>query len=168
MKLARICVALLATLTFATIAAAQCGPAKPKGTSGAGTLDDMIIAQEKAIIEAIKKGDAAAFKSMVDQNGTAIDSNGIKKISDVTPMLFDASLKFSEYTLEDPKVMMVDKNTAMINYKSSATATMNGKSQTGSSYETTIFVRRAGKWIGVFHQSTEIQKPAAGMTGGTQ
>lgn len=159
MKIARICIAILATLTFASIAAAQCGPARPKTPTGAGSLDEMIIAQEKLIIAALKKNDVEAFKSLVDVNGTAVDSSGIKKISETLAMLFDPKTSFSEYTLEDPQVRTVDKNTAIINYKSSATVSMDGKTMTGTSYETTIFVRRVGKWIGVFHQSSEIAPP---------
>ena len=79
MKLARICIAIVATLTFASIAAAQCGPAKPKASAGAGSLDEMIIAQEQAIINALKKNDVEAFKVLVDINGTVVDFFGNKK-----------------------------------------------------------------------------------------
>ena len=88
MKIVRICMAILATLTFASIAAAQCGPARPKTTAGAGSLEEMIVAQETSIIESVKKGDSDAFKTLVDVNGTVVDSQGIRKIGDVIPELF--------------------------------------------------------------------------------
>lgn len=156
MKVARICIAILATLIFASIAAAQCGPARPKAPGESGSLEEMIVAQEKLIIAAIKKNDVEAFKSLVDVSGTVVNSHGIMKISDALPMLFDSKVSISEYTLEEPQVRTVDKNTAIINYKSSSTATLDGKTITGKSYDTTVFVRRVSKWVAVFHQSSEV------------
>ena len=165
MKLARICMAFVATLMFASICAAQCGPAKPKGAGTAGSLNDMIVAQEQMIIDAIKKRDANAFKSYVDMDGSVVGGDGMHKMSDAIPMLFSSDLTFAAYTLEDPQVKMVGKDAAMISYKSVATATYKGKTETMTSYETTVYVRRAGKWVAVFHQSSEMMKPDASMTG---
>lgn len=161
MKIVRICLAILATLTFASIAAAQCGPAKPKTPTGTGSLEEMIIAQEKMIIEAIKKNDAEAFKALVDVNGTAVGSQGLMKISEVLPFLFGPKISVTEYTLEDPQVRSIDKNTAIISYKSSSTSSMDGKTMSTKSYDTTIFVRRVSKWVAVFHQSSEMAAPMA-------
>ncbi len=164
MKIARICMALVATLMFASICAAQCGPAKPKGAA-AGSLDQMVIAQEQMIIDAIKKRDANAFKSYVDMDGTVVGSDGMHKMSEAITMMFGEDMSFASYTLEDPQVKMVGKDTAMISYKSSATMTYKGKTESGTSFETTVYVRRAGKWVAVFHQSSEMAKPAESMTG---
>ena len=164
MKLVRICMAILATLTFATVAAAQCGPARPKTPTGTGSLEEMIVAQEKMIIEAIKKNDAEAFKALVDINGTAVGSNGIMKISEVIPMLFGPKVSVTEYTVVDPQVRSLDKNTAIISYMSSSTSTFDGKTMTMKSYDTTIFVRRVSKWVAVFHQSSEMAPPVTAMT----
>lgn len=156
MKLVRICMTVLVALTFASIASAQCGPAKPKAPAGGGSLEEMIIAQENMIIDAIKKNDMEAFKALVDENGTVVDSQGIRKISEVLPMLFGAKVSFSEYTIESPQVKSIDKNTAIIHYTSSATADMDGAKMSAKSYDTTIFVRRVSKWVAVFHQSSEM------------
>lgn len=164
MKLARICTAIIATLMFASICAAQCGPAKPKGAV-AGSLDSMIIAQEQAIIDAFKKRDANAFKSYVDMDATVVSGEGIIKLSDVMTEMFSPDITFSVYTLEDPHVRMVGKDTAMISYKSSVTTTTKGKTESETTYETTAYVRRAGKWVAIFHQSSQLSKPAEGMTG---
>lgn len=156
MKIARICMSVLATLTFASIAAAQCGPARPKPTAGAGSLEEMIVAQENLIIAAIKARDAAAFKGLVDINGVVVNSGGIMKTSDAIPVLFGPNVSISEYTLENPQVKSIDKNTAIINYKSSGTATFEGKTAKWTSFDTTVFVRRISKWVAVFHQSSDM------------
>jgi hypothetical protein len=124
----------------------------------------MIIAQEHMIIDALKKNDVEAFKSLVDVNGTVVDSMGIRKISEIIPYLFGPDVKFGDYSLEDPQVRSVDKNTAIIHYKSTSTATMKGSTMTGTSYETTVFVRRVSKWVAIFHQSSNMAPPMATTT----
>lgn len=165
MKLARICMAIIATLMFATICAAQCGPAKPKGGGGAGSVSDMLVAQEQMIIDAIKKRDANAFKSYVDMDATVIGGDGIHKVSEIIPMLFSPDLSFTTYTLDEPQVKMLVKDTYMLTYKSTVATSYKGKSESGTSFESTIYMRRAGKWVAIFHQSSEMEKPAEGMMG---
>ncbi|MBV9960572.1 MAG: nuclear transport factor 2 family protein [Acidobacteria bacterium] len=164
MKITRILMALVATLIFASWCAAQCGPARPKGGSATGSIDDAIIAQEQLIIDAIKKRDANAFKSMVDMNGYEVNAQGSRTLSETVTELFSPDLSISEYKMESPMVKRLDKDSALLTYKSTTTGTYKGQTSSGSSYDTTIYVRRAGKWIAIFHQSTDMAKPGAGMT----
>lgn len=164
MKIARIFVAVLVTMIFATVCAAQCGPARPKAATG--SVDEAIIAHERQILDAIKKRDMNAFKSLVDVNGMEVTGMGAKKISDGLAELFSTELTFGELKLEDPQVVMVSKDTAILTYKSTGTVTMNGKTESGSSYDTTVYAKRAGKWVAIFHQTSEMPKPpATAMTG---
>jgi hypothetical protein len=156
--------ALVATLIFASWCVAQCGPARPKGGSATGSLDEAIIAQEQMIIDAIKKRDANAFKSMVDANGYEVTSQGTRSLSDLMTELFSPDLTFTELKMENPMVKRLDKDSAVLTYKSTGTATYKGQTSSGTSYDTTIYVRRAGKWLAVFHQSTDMAKPGASMT----
>jgi hypothetical protein len=66
--------------------------------------------------------------------------------------------------MENPMVKRLDKDSAVITYKSTGTATYKGQASSESSYDTTIYVRRSGKWVAIFHQSTDMAKPGAGMT----
>ena len=100
MKITRILMALVATLIFASWCAAQCGPARPKGGSATGSIDDAIIAQEQLIIDAIKKRDANAFKSMVDMNGYEVNAQGSRTLSETVTELFSPDLSISEYKME--------------------------------------------------------------------
>jgi hypothetical protein len=102
---------------------------------------------------------------MVDMEGSVVGSDGVHKMSDAVTMIFSPDLTFATYSLEDPQVRMIGKDTAIISYKSTSTATYKGKTETLTSFETTVYVRRAGKWVAVFHQTSEMAKPDAGMTG---
>jgi hypothetical protein len=157
MKIARIFVAVLVTMVFATVCAAQCGPARPKAATG--SVDEAIIAHERQILDAIKKRDMNAFKSLVDVNGMEVAGMGARKISDGLAELFSPELTFVEMKLENPQVIMVNKDTAILTYTASGTVTMNGKTESGTSFDTTVYTKRAGKWVAIFHQSSETPKP---------
>lgn len=149
--------AFIALLMLASICGAQCGPGRAKAAGG--SVEEAIIAHEKQIIEAIKKRDMNAFKNLVDVNGTVVGMNGPAKISDIISDLFSPNLSFSKYDMESPQVIMIDKDAAILSYKSSSTTSYEGKSQSGTAYETSVFAKRGAKWVVIFHQSSD-QPPA--------
>jgi uncharacterized protein (TIGR02246 family) len=161
----RICMAFIIALMLATVCAAQCGPARGN-TGGGSSVDAMIIAHEKQIIEAIKKKDAAAFKNLVDVNGTVVGMGGIGKISAIINDLFSADLTFSRYDMESPQVTVVDKDAAILSYKSNSTTTFQGETTSRSAYETSVLVKRGNKWIVIFHQSSDLPSESGGATAG--
>jgi hypothetical protein len=65
--------------------------------------------------------------------------------------------------VEDPQVMMIDKDAAILTYKSTGTETYQGKTETGISYATTVWVKRGGGWKAIFHQESMV--PPAGANG---
>ena len=161
----RTCMAFVIALTFASISAAQCGPSKGN-TGGGSTMDATIIAQEMQIIEAIKKRDSVAFKNLVDVEGTVVGMDGIHKISEIINPLFSPELTFPQYSMEDPRVKVIDKDAAILSYKSTTTTTFKGKTTSGIAYETSVFVKRGAKWIVVFHQSSDMPPESGGATAG--
>lgn len=161
----RISMAFIIALLLASVCAAQCGPAKGN-TGGGSSVDSMIIAHEKQIIEAIKKRDAAAFKNLVDVNGTVVGMGGIAKISGIVNDLFTPELTFSKYDMESPQVTVIDKDAAILSYKSNTTTTFEGTTTSRSAYETSVFVKRGNKWIVIFHQSSDVTSESGGATAG--
>lgn len=164
MKLARICLAILATLTFASVCVAQCGPP----VKAMGATESKLIANEKMITDAISKNDSAGFKNLVSMDGWVINDKGTAKVGDVFQYIFDPSTKTTSYTMEDAKVMMLNSDTGLLTYKSTWAGTVNGKAESESTYDSTLWVRRNGKWWAVFHQSTKIEKPHEAMTPATK
>lgn len=169
MKIARICLMIFASLTLANVCAAQCGPAPAKGQNkgmkakpAAGSNDAMIIAQEQKIIDAIKSRNEAAFKSHVDVNGWVVSTSGPKTIAEDVAELFSQEATITEYKMEDPHVQWIDKDAAILTYRSSSTATYQGKTMSMMSYDTTVYARRGTKWVAIFHQSTEMPKTSDG------
>ena len=162
MKTIKICMTLFAVLSLAPLCFAQSGmesntATKAKNSAMSMSADEStLIANEQKIMDAIKNRKPEIFKSLVDQNGTVQTPQGARRVADVMPFIFDASSTITEYKMEDAKVMMLDKNTAILTYKSSSTATRNGKTESEMSYDSTVWVKRKGKWMAMFHQSTPV------------
>lgn len=163
MKILRVCTTLLALLMFAPLCFAQSGmEAKGTKNSSAAVSGDeaKIIAAEQQIMGAIKNRKPENFKALVDPNGSVMSPQGAVKVLDIMNEIFNPATTITEYRMEDAKVMMVNNNAAMLTYKSISTATMNGKTESETSYDSTLWVKRNGKWMAMFHQSTPIKAPS--------
>lgn len=144
-------------LATAAVCAAQAG-----GTGGAqnkdvaGKTDEQIIANERQVIEAIKNRNQSAFTALVDPSGWVVTPEGQAVISSVMGMIFDPAVTVTEYRMEGPKVLWIDNNAAVLTYKATSTGTAKGKAMTEVSQDSTVWHRRGGKWVAVFHQATPI------------
>lgn len=151
MKLARICIAIAALLAFASICAAQNTPASD--------TESKIIANEKMVVDAVSKNDSETFKKLVSMDAWVVNEHGVAKVSDVLQFIFDPNVKTTSYSVDEPKVIMLDSDTALITYKSAWAGTNNGKAESETTYDSTIWSKRDGKWVAIFHQATEVAKP---------
>jgi hypothetical protein len=134
--------------------------------SAMGAPEDAITMKEMAVLEAIVKKDRKAFDALVASDAVLNGPEGRMTIADFVKVVFSADYSLSDARVEDPQVMMIDKNTALLTYKSSGTETYKGKTMTGTGYATTLWVKRGATWKGIFHQETPMQ-PMPGP-GGSQ
>jgi ketosteroid isomerase-like protein len=158
---------LLGTLALLTLPAAlyaqETTPApkstmkKPMAASMAKAptaSDDMLIAKERSMLEAIEKHDADAFKALVVEDALSADPNGFSKVSEFIPMI--SQMTMTDWKMNDPHVVHVDANTAIVTYTWTGTATMPGMpTQDKPTYISTVWTNKGGKWLAVYHQETE-------------
>lgn len=161
MKLARICIAVFASLVFAPLCAAQCGPQPTAAGKSMGATESMIIANEKQIIDSVNNNKPDDFKKLVSMDAWVVNSHGTAKVSDVLQYIFNPDVKTTSYSMEDPKVMILDADAALVTYKSIWAGTDKGKPQSETTRDSTLWVKRDGKWWAVFHQSSKLEMPPA-------
>lgn len=161
MKLARICIAVFASLVFAPLCSAQCGPQPAAAGKSMGATESMIIANEKQIIDSVNNNKPDDFKKLVSMDAWVVTSQGTAKVSDVLNYIFNPDVKTTSHAMEDTKVMMIDANAALITYKSIWAGTDKGKAQSETSHDSTLWVKRDGKWWAVFHQTSKLEMPPA-------
>lgn len=129
--------------------------ATPAGTPSAAVADAVIIDREKAIWDTIKRKDAVAFGDMLTDdfiyvsNDNIYDKKGtIDGIKEFTP---------TDMTLSDWKVVMVDRDAAVVTYSAVFKGTMgNGQPMPNTpTRASSLWVNRGGKWLGLYHQDTD-------------
>lgn len=123
---------------------------------------DAVIAQEKLILDALKKKDAKAFDGVVASDAILFGSQGRLPISEFKKVVFGPDYSFDSGTIEDAQVMMIDQDAALLTYKSTGTQTFKGQSHTETGYASTVWAKRGGKWVAIFHQES-MSAPAGGQ-----
>ncbi|HEY0324090.1 MAG TPA: nuclear transport factor 2 family protein [Pyrinomonadaceae bacterium] len=162
MKKFRLCmfVAVLLVLTSTGSTHAQLNNQKPgqslkaaSANKGKGSLEETITSMENRAWEAVKKRDAKAFSDLFAADGLVTDSDGITTRAAFLQTLPD--LMISEYTLTNVKVMMIDKDSAVITYKADVKGSFKGQAfPPNPAYVSSIWTKRGGKWMCVYHQET--------------
>lgn len=117
------------------------------------STEEAIISLEKRAWEAVKARDAKAFSDIFAADGMMADSMGFSSLSSFLQTLPD--LKIDQYTLTDFKVMLVDKNSALITYKADVKGSFKGQAfPAHPAYISSLWTKRNGKWMAVYHQET--------------
>jgi ketosteroid isomerase-like protein len=124
-----------------------------------------LIANERAINEAFVKADKAGFAKLVAAEGFSIDPvMGRMPAADMLKT-FDAmakDMKVTSWDITNPKVLWADPNTAIVNYTWTGKGTYQGQPMPSPTYATTVWTKKNGQWMAVFHQETNaMPAPAA-------
>jgi hypothetical protein len=137
------------------------------GTAAGAAAQDaatekQLLANERAISEAIAKGNAAAFKEHVAAEGWYIDAMAGR--ASVAGFLkeFDKlakELKVASWDLTEPRTHWVDANTAVLTYKWVGKGTYQGQPMPSPVWCSTVWAKRGGKWMAIFHQETNPMPP---------
>ncbi|MBA3805896.1 MAG: nuclear transport factor 2 family protein [Acidobacteria bacterium] len=164
----KVCVILVASLALAATCMGQTGPTSqpdsgrikpPTATSTGGSatgdnkLEAMLIAREKEVWGLIKKKDAVGFAAYLAEDQLYVNSQGVhSKAESVKGIGAEGP---SDLTLDDWKVIMIDKDAAIVTYRATPKAEACGPEPVAER-NTTVWVKRGGKWLAVFHQDTTV------------
>ncbi|MBA3766309.1 MAG: nuclear transport factor 2 family protein [Acidobacteria bacterium] len=161
----KVCVILVASLALAATCMGQSTPTSqpdsgrikpPTATStstGVSATGDeaMLIAREKEVWELIKKKDAQGFAAYLAEDQLYINSQGAHSKAETVKGI--AAEGPSDLTLDDWKVIMIDKDAAIVTYRATPKAEACGP-EPAVERNSTVWVKRGGKWLAVFHQDT--------------
>jgi hypothetical protein len=141
--------------------------------SSSKAFEEKIVALEKQANEVIKK--IANSHSDIDRNTLLslladefvyVDPRGIAGKSDFISSKVEKGQKlgveaknatFTDFRMEDVKVIELNKDAGLITYKITAKVTRNGKDLTDQDYASSVWVNRGGKWLNLFGQSTPVK-----------
>jgi hypothetical protein len=137
---------VLSALTMTSLCFAQSG-------------HDALIAKEKEAWETFKTKKADAFGNLLGKDFIAVDQDGTVGKSEEVKSVAEFDLK--DYALADIKVVMATKDTAVLTYKVTQHGTYKGRAIPANASASSVWVKRGGKWVAVFHQETPARPPGS-------
>ena len=143
------CVTLIAV---APVCLAQASSAKPAKSASNETA---ITHLETSAWEAYKNKQADAFKKLMSEDYCGEYAEGIKNLDrEVADM---AKTDLRDYSLADMKVVFPSADVAVVTYKATIQQTSEGKDMSGTYNSGSIWVKKGGKWLEVFHTEVKAQ-----------
>ena len=131
------------------------GQDKPAGAP-MGEIEKAILAQERALYEAVTKQDRASFQSLTLADGTWATSSGF------VPMgLLGGDLSvfhISKFGIDNPHVRRLGDESALVIYARTGEGTFGGQPFAPTALASTVWVKRDQTWRAIHHQETDLIK----------
>jgi Domain of unknown function (DUF4440) len=155
-------IATLIMLAMATLGFAQgaenknvnATAAKPKMSKKA--IERALIAKEKALWEAVKRGDIKSFKKDLTADYAGVYEDGIHTVETDAQQI--SGVKMRSYALSDIKVTLPTADTAIMTYKVNSQGDYQGQDFSGDYICSSVWVNRGGKWVAVMHSEARAAK----------
>lgn len=139
--------------TGATVEARQNAPADR------AAVEKALIANEQKVSDAIGKGDVKTVQSLIAADGWSASPDGFMPVSEFFKFVGSGQLKLTDQKLSDFRFLWVDPNTAILGYTWSGKGTAMGQPVPPTMYVSTVWTKRGGTWLAVFHQETVAMPP---------
>lgn len=123
---------------------------------------------ERKLWDSFKNQDFKAMKENMAVGALSVDMNGCTPFDAFEPMMKDYAV--DSFTLQDWKIVPLDKDAAIITYSVTVNAKYKGEAiPTGPYYSSTVYTMHGGKWLALYHQETlaaSAMPPAAATSTG--
>jgi hypothetical protein len=133
---------------------AHAQPGKQKAvTPSAASVESELIASERRVWEALSKKDYATFSSIVAADQIEVEPNGVYDKPGTLKGVRQVDL--SGAALSNFKVFKISNDVVGVTYLVKGSPAVFGPDGNRS---TTVYAKRGGKWLAVFHQGTPVGK----------
>lgn len=152
--------ALIVTCACATPPPANREATPPAAASPAAVVmtEAEAIAKEKAIWDAIKSKDWDLFGNMLADD--MIEVTGEANLDKAGAITGVKGFEPTEVVFSDWKFLSIDKDAFVVIYTANVKARVQGKEMPPQSARcSSAWVKRAGKWLAIYHQECELKPP---------
>ena len=117
-------------------------------------IEKQVVTLERAINEAIAKGDMKAFHANVAPDAIGVDPTGINKVNtpDFDKMLLTS--KIQSWNLDGSQFYWINDAAVVHMYRWTGKGTFDGQPVPSPTWASTVWMNKSGKWMAVFHQET--------------
>ncbi|MGA9998460.1 MAG: nuclear transport factor 2 family protein [Pyrinomonadaceae bacterium] len=119
-----------------------------------GSLEQTLIAEERALWEAWKNKDAKPYEQWLAEDSVYVHSTGVDGKASEIKGIADPTCEVKSYALDNFKVTMLDKDAALLTFHATQDFACGGKAGPTAVQASSIYVKRNGKWLNWFHQET--------------
>ncbi len=113
---------------------------------------DEIVGQERAGLEALKKGDVAKVGAALTDDAVFVDSNGILRKPELLKQL--GAVKLKDYTMSDVRFVPVSPDNGVVSYTLTESGTRQGQAFSAKVFVSSAWVRNGRQFQCVFSQKT--------------
>ena len=115
------------------------------------------MAMEKQAWEAFGKGDGKFFETFLGDEAMIGTDAGFSTKAQTVKDISSKPCDLKSFEFSDFKVVMLDKNTALITYKALQDGVCAGQPIPKNVIASSVYVKRKGKWMAMHHQESAIQ-----------
>ncbi len=119
------------------------------------TIEKEIIEREKQFWDAIQKNDAKAAGKLTADDSILVGAQGagMMQPADFAGMMEHAPYELKKYTMDDDSFLIksIGDDVAIVAYKVREDLTVDGKSIKMEASDSSVWVRRDGKWLCALH-----------------
>jgi len=120
-------------------------------------VEKALEVKEQAGWEAWKTHNAKLIEGLVPEQSIDIaDGTVTKGTQQIVNGIVSDACHVNSYSLSGFSYMWLDKDTVLMTYTAAQDATCSGKKQAGKVIASSLWQKKAGKWVSPFHQETEV------------
>ena len=142
-----------ASLCFGQTTASKTARSQSAGMAK-GSLEQTLIAEEKALWEAWKNKDTKTFEKWLTDDSVYVHNTGVDGKAEEVKGIADTTCEVKSYALDNFKMTMIDRDAALLTFHATQDFTCGGKAGPTAVQASSIYVKRNGKWLNWFHQET--------------
>jgi ketosteroid isomerase-like protein len=122
--------------------------------AGAQTTKDTLINKEKQIYEAVKKQDSKTFASLLTHDSVVVGGAEVSTRDDMIRQLQDPhGGRIVSFGLDNVQVFTPSADIAILTYVNNREdVDTSGKHSKAKLRESTVWVKKNGKWLSAFHE----------------
>jgi hypothetical protein len=118
--------------------------------------DDILIADERALHDAVAKADRSAFLLLAAPEGAWTTPQGFVPMHLLADGLSEFHLSKSE--IVNPRVTQLNDDAAVLLSVWTVTGTFGNQPLPATMLSSTVWAKRNGRWMAVHHQDTELKR----------
>lgn len=144
----------------ANLAATNANTATPQPTPAA-VSEAELIALDRQILDALKAKNWDAFAALLADDQLSVWSDSVQDKAQSVEAV--KKLELTDISTSEHRVVRFGPDAAVLTYTSVAKGSYDGRPMPGTpSRDSTVWVRRGGKWLAAFHQETTAAPSPAG------